>query len=85
MSLLPHDCFFIALEGKIRVGKLKRNTDKGCILRIYQNDDKAWDNEELESSRFISLGDYPDCFFQHRRQYPVNILGLFQSCSLAIH
>ena len=78
MSLLPDDCFFIALENKIRVGKLKRNTNKGCILKIYQNDDKAWADQELESSRFIALEDYEDCFFQHRREYPLSILGLFQ-------
>ena len=54
----------MAIDGNIRVGELKRNTDKGYILRIYQNDDKAWDGQELESSRFIALEDYQDCFFQ---------------------
>ena len=85
MSLLPDDCFFIIIDDKFRVGKLKRNTNKGCILKVYQNDDKAWDDLELESSRFIPLEDYPSCFFQDRQEYPVSILGIFESGSALAH
>lgn len=85
MSLLPKDTFWISLEGNIRAAQLKRITDLGCILRVFRNDDDAWDNNPLEDSRFISLEGYQDCFLFCHQDYPVSIHAYLQSDLHVIH